>query len=265
VRDSEAYQVSTAITCNKFPFTAVVAHTPSVGSTAMSVIARVTGPMDAGTYIAKIRNEIITHEEQLSAVRAARSAQNFERRMREEQDSAYERSLAQDRERARVKKEAEAKAAAEEKRKIEEMQAAHTLQAKKTDWRIWRAGQMDPEPGPEDKDVVKIALKMPHAARIIRRFKANDSIEELYAFVDCFDYIRDRPSVEAHDWGHVQKPEGYEHKFDFRLVQTLPRVVYGVEEGGTIGEKVGRSGNLIVEPIKDDDEDEEGEGSGERN
>jgi FAS-associated factor 2 len=215
--------------------------------------------MDAGTYIAKIRAEITTHEEQLSAVRAARSAQNFERRMREEQDSAYERSLAQDRERARVKREVEAKAAAEEKRKLEEMAAAHDLRAKKTDWRIWRAGKLNPEPGPDDKDVVKIALKTPHGGRLIRRFRASDSIEELYAFVDSYDYNRERPSVEAHNWGNVEKPDGYEHKFDFRLVQTLPRVVYGVEEGGTIGEKVGRSGNLIVEPIKDDEEDEEDE------
>ena len=56
----------------------------------------------------------------------------------------------------------------------------------------------------------------------------------------------------------VEKPVGYEHKFNFRLVQTLPRVVYDVEEGGTIGERVGKSGNLIVEPtLGDDEEDEE--------
>jgi FAS-associated factor 2 len=105
IRDSEAYQVSTALVCNKFPFTAVVAHTPRVSSTAMSVIARVTGPTDVSTYLAKIRSAVSTHEEQLTTVRAARSAQDFERSLREQQDSAYERSLAADRERARQRKE----------------------------------------------------------------------------------------------------------------------------------------------------------------
>jgi FAS-associated factor 2 len=254
VRDSEAYQVSSALNCNKFPFTAVVANDPSVSTTNMSVIARVTGPMDAGTYLAKIRNTISTHGEQLSRVRASRSAQNFERTLRQEQDSAYERSLAQDRERARLKKEGEAAAKAEERRKKAEAEAAEVLAKKKVQWRKWRASHIDPEPSSDVKDVVRIAMKMPEhleAARVTRRFKGQDNIEELYAFVECYEFLKDGPAGEE-----VSKPEGYEHEFDFRLVQTLPRVVYEVSEGGTIGERVGRSGNLIVEPIKANEDEE---------
>ncbi|KAF8854359.1 hypothetical protein BDZ45DRAFT_559915, partial [Acephala macrosclerotiorum] len=251
VRDSEAYQVSTALACNKFPFTAVVAHTPAQGSTSMSVIARVTGPMDASTYLAKVRTAISSHEDTLSTARAARSAQNFERNLRQEQDSAYERSLAADRERTRQKREAEAAAAEEERRKKEEEEAATRLAAKKLQWRKWRASRIDPEPEAGSKNIVRIALKMPYAARITRNFKGDDGIEELYAFVDCYDLLADASSAE------VDEPTDYRHKFDFRLVQTLPRVVYEIGDGGTIGERVGRSGNLIVEPIKDDDEDED--------
>jgi FAS-associated factor 2 len=254
VRDSEAYQVSSALHCNKFPFTAVVANDPSVSSTNMSVIARVTGPMDASTYLAKIRNTISTHGEQLARVRASRSAQNFERTLRQEQDSAYERSLAQDRERARLKKEAEAAAKEEERRKKAEAEAAETLAKKKLQWRKWRASRIDPEPSADTKDVVRIAMKMPEhleAARVTRRFKGQNSIEELYAFVECYEFLKDGSASEE-----VSKPEGYEHEFDFRLVQTLPRVVYEISEGGTIGERVGRSGNLIVEPIKGDEDEE---------
>lgn len=254
VRDSEAYQVSTALVCNKFPFTAVVAHTPSQGSTAMSVIARITGPMDASTYLAKVRSAISSHEDTLSTARAARSAQNFERNLRQEQDSAYERSLQADRERARLKKEAEAAAAAEERRKKEEAEAAAALAEKKVQWRKWRASRIESEPGANSKDVVRIALKMPYAARITRVFKASDAIEELYAFVDCYDLLADAPRV-----GSIERPTDYKHEFDFRLVQTLPRVVYEIGDGGTIGERVGRSGNLIVEPIKDEEEDEDEE------
>ncbi|KAG4437490.1 hypothetical protein IFR05_007045 [Cadophora sp. M221] len=253
VRDSEAYQVSTALTCNKFPFTALVAHTPKTSSTAMSVIARVVGPMDASTYLAKLRSAISSHEEQLATVRASRSAQNFERSLRQEQDSAYERSLAQDRERARLKKEAEVAAVEEDRRKKEAEVAADRLAANKLQWRKWRASRIDPEPSADSKDIVRIALKMPEAARVMRRFNGGDGIEELYAFVDCYQFLQSDSIAE-----NVNEPKGYKHEFDFRLVQTLPRVVYEVEDGGTIGERVGRSGNLIVEPIKDDeDEDDE--------
>lgn len=253
VRDSEAYQVSTALNCSKFPFTGLIALAPNVSSTAMVVVGRVVGPMDSSTYLAKLRGAITKHEEQLAAVRAARSAQNFERSIREEQDSAYERSLAQDRERARLRREAEAAAKEEEKRKREADAAAEKLAANKLQWRKWRASRIEDEPNADVENVVRIALKMPEAARVMRKFKANDSIEELYAFVDCYEFVQGGSSTEV-----VSEPKGYQHTFDFRLVQTLPRIVYGVEDGGTIGERVGRSGNLIVEPIADDeDEDDE--------
>ncbi|KAL2069323.1 hypothetical protein VTL71DRAFT_15661 [Oculimacula yallundae] len=252
VRDSEAYQVSTALHCNKFPFTAVVAHAPKK-STTMSVISRVVGPMDASTYLAQIRSAISSHEEELATVRASRSAQNFERSLRQEQDSAYERSLAQDRERARLKKEAEAAAVEEERRKRAAEEAAEKLARNKLQWRKWRASRIDAEPSADTKDIVRIALKMPEAARVMRRFNGDDAIEELYAFVDCYEFVKDGAVIES----SVEEPKDYKHEFDFRLVQTLPRVVYGVEDGGTIGARVGRSGNLIVEPITDDDEEDD--------
>jgi FAS-associated factor 2 len=252
VRDSEAYQVSTALRCSKFPYTALVAHTPQQSATSMSVLARLTGPMPAAAYLAKLQAAITSHSEQLRTVRETRNAQNFERTLRQEQDSAYERSLAQDRERARLRKEAEAATAAEEKRAQEAAEAAATLAEKRQLWRQWRATTINPEPKVDEKDIVRIALKMPEAARIMRRFPADAGIEELYAFVECYDLIKDGAIDEA-----VAKPEGYEHTFEFQLVSTLPRVVYSISEGGTIGEQVGKSGNLIVEPISTDEDDEE--------
>jgi FAS-associated factor 2 len=248
VRDSEAYQVSTALRCNKFPFAALIAHTPEQSSTSMSVLARLTGPMPAGPYVAKLQAAITSHSAQLRTVREARNAQNFERTLRQEQDSAYERSLAQDRERARVRREAEAAAAEEARREQEQAEAATTLAAKKQQWRQWRAARIAPEPSPDAQGVVRIALKMPEAARITRRFPADAAIDELYAFVDCHGV--------AAEGAPASPPAAYEHEFDFRLVSTLPRVVYDPAAGGTIGERVGRNGNLIVEPVADGGDEE---------
>lgn len=252
VRDSEAYQVSTALRCNKFPFTALVAHTPQTSASAMSVLTRLPGPMSAATYIAQLQTAITSHSEQLKTVRETRNAQNFERTMRQEQDSAYERSLAQDRERARLKKEAEAAAAEEKRREAEASEAAAQLEAKRKQWIQWRANRVSPEPPATDKEIVRIALKLPEAARVMRRFRADATMEEIYAFVECYDLLKDGDFVQD-----VSKPDGYTHRFDFRLVSTLPRIVYEADESGSIGDKVGRSGNLIVESILEEEEDED--------
>lgn len=218
----------------------------------MIVVDRITGPMDANTYLARLTKAVDGHEGLLGEVRAARSAQDFDRGIRVAQDEAYERSLAADRERVRVRKEAEAQAAADEKREQQEKDKAEKLAADILQWRRWRASLIKEEPSADEKDVVRLGLKMPEAARITRRFKADDKIEELYAFVDCYDLL------ESGDAGEKsEKPAGYDHKFGFRLVQTLPRVVYGVEEGGSIGERLGRGGNLIVEPIMGEEEEED--------
>ena len=250
VRDSEAYQVSTALRCSKFPFTALIAHTPQQSTTSMSILTRLTGPMQGTTYIAKLQTAINAHSEQLRTVRETRNAQDFERTLRQEQDSAYERSLAQDRERARLKKEAEAQAATKERLEKEAAEAAATLVEKRKQWRQWRAKSVMAEPSQDSKDVVRIALKMPEAARIIRRFPSDAGMEELYAYVECYEFLQN--GLVEND---ATEPEGYKHEFDFLLVSTLPRVVYDSADGGTIGEKIGRSGNLIVEPILDEDDE----------
>ena len=116
VQDSEAYQVSNALNCTKFPFSALISLIPQSSTTAMQVIARIAGPVPPSTYVAKLQSAISEHSEALETVRSTRAAQNAERSLREEQNSAYERSLAVDRERARLKREVEAKKAREEKR-----------------------------------------------------------------------------------------------------------------------------------------------------
>ena len=42
VQDSEAYQISNALNCSKFPFSALIAHTPQDSASTMSTIARIT-------------------------------------------------------------------------------------------------------------------------------------------------------------------------------------------------------------------------------
>ncbi|QPC70198.1 hypothetical protein HYE68_000950 [Fusarium pseudograminearum] len=253
VLDSEAYQVAQEYICTKFPFSALVCLTPKEGSTRMGIVKRLVGPMPSATYLSEIRAAIEKYGADLDGVRAERTAQEVTRNLRTEQDSAYERSLAIDRERARQKKEAAAAAAAAEKRALEEANAAAILEEKRGKWKAWRATTIVAEPPTSEKNVVRVALKMPEESgigRIVRRFPQDASLEDMYAFVECYSVLhQDDAAVD-------DRPEDYEHEYKFRIASILPREVYEPSTTVTMGEKIGRSGNLIVEYVSLDSEDE---------
>ncbi len=256
VQDSEAYQVSNALRCTKFPFTAVIAHTAQQSSTTMSVVSRIAGSMPPTAFLARLQNAISQHGGGLERARAARAEQQASRSLREEQNSAYERSLAQDRERTRQKKEAEeAKARAElqAKRKAEndKKKALDLLQ-----WRKWRAQSLPSEPSADTKDAIRISVRMPSGERVVRRFAPESNMETLYAFVECHGILNGTEESPEQSLAH---PVGFEHRYGFRLVSPMPRTVLEAYVEGTLKEHLGRNANLLVEPI-DEGSDNEGEG-----
>ncbi|KAG5942496.1 hypothetical protein E4U53_007236 [Claviceps sorghi] len=263
VMDSEAYQVATEYTCTKFPFSALVCLTPKEGSTRMGIVKRIVGPMSALTYLSELQNAIEKYGSDLDGVRAERAAQEVARSLRNEQDSAYERSLATDRERARQRKEAAAMAEASEAMARQKAQEAALLEKQRQQWRKWRATKILPEPLATDKNVVRVALKMPDefltAGRVIRRFPQDAPVEEVYAFVECYDRLQELENDDDATAAAVEAPAGYEHKYGFRIASTLPRVVYEPSATATVGEKIGKSGNLIVEQVSPESEGEEEE------
>jgi FAS-associated factor 2 len=250
VRDSEAYQVANSLRVTKFPFAAVVVHTPNVSSTAMSVVGRIAGITSASEVVNKLRTVVTSNQEPIERLRSSRAEQQASRSLREEQDSAYERSLAIDRERARQRREAEADRQREEQEAAGRQAAEERRRRDFAQWKVWRAQSLSAEPGPEIKDAVRISVRLPSGERIMRKFAPDADMEELYALVECYEVLQDAEQPNA------TEPKGFEHQYTFRLVSPMPRTVYPVEEGGSIGEKIGRGGNLLVEPIEEDDEDE---------
>ncbi|KAI3399508.1 hypothetical protein diail_6530 [Diaporthe ilicicola] len=269
VLDSEAYIVSQEYSCTKFPFSVLISLTPKEGSTRMGIIKRLAGATTPAAYLAGLRSAMDKYAPDLEGLRAERVAHETSRSLRTEQDSAYERSLARDRERARQKREAAAAAAEAEQREREKAEQAAELDRKRQLWRRWRAGTIAPEPPAGEADVVRLAVKMPEAAgagRVIRRFAGATTVEELYAFVECYGVLQARAGggaggdeSELDDKG---APEGYEHAYGFRLASLLPREVFEPTRDKTLRETIGKSGNLIVEDIFDAEEDEAVEGEG---
>ncbi|KAI1819671.1 UBX domain-containing protein [Xylaria intraflava] len=272
VLDSEAYQVAAEYNCTKFPFSCLVCLTPKEGSTRMSIVKRLAGPLSASTYLAEIQTTLNKYAPDLLGVRAERTAQEVARNLRTEQDDAYERSLAQDRARARERKQQEAAAAAKVQRAQEEAAAAERRERQRQQWRRWRATTIKPEPdaSADAKSVVRVALMMPATGRIVRRFAAGTTVEELYAFVECYDILTTNPELNGEDEKkaadsddddyvdiQAEKPEGYVHKYQFQIASPIPRVVYEPDEDATLGDRIGRSGNLIVESAAESDSEHE--------
>ena len=258
VRDSEAYQVSSSLQCTKFPFVALVCQTTESGSSNMTVIMRAAGPTPVSELVAKMGTAMTSHQAQLGAARAQRAEQQASRNLRQEQDSAYERSLAQDRERARQRREQQEAAERAEREARELAQAAEKKKQNMEQWKQWRAQSLPDEPAADVKDAIRISIRMATGERVIRKFRADADLEELYAFVECYDIAKgsDGESPEAREKG-VEEPSNYEHQYRFRLVSPMPRTVFELEKGGSVGERIGRGANLIVEPITEDDSGDE--------
>ncbi|KAJ2906021.1 hypothetical protein MKZ38_003504 [Zalerion maritima] len=243
ILDTEAYQVSLEYSCTKFPFSAMISLTPKEGSAKMSIIKRLSGPMPPRSYVAELQKSIEKYAPELAGVKAQRQEHEMARNLRSAQDEAYERSLAADRERARQKREVEAAAAAAERAAREAEEAAGRKEQLKEQWKKWRAGQAKPEPEASNKDVVRLAIKMRSGERVVRRFDSLSTMEDLYAFVECFDDIRAGTQESA------PKPEGYAHEYKFRVASIMPRELFDPHGDGTLRDRVGRSGNLIVEDV----------------
>ena len=251
VQDSEAYQVSNGLNCSKFPFAALVVHTPQDSSASMCTVARIVGPQSASAFAAKLRSGIVQNSQALERARSIRNEQQAARNIREEQNSAYERSLAQDRERARQRREAEAAQKRAEEETKAKASAAERIAQRVEKWKRWRAQSISAEPGPSVKDVSRISIRLPSGERVVRKFAQHTEMEEVYAFVECYDVMKAGQNASS-----TTEPEREDHKYGFRLVSPMPRVVYDVYSTETIGSRVGKSATLIVEPIDDDDDGE---------
>lgn len=260
VEDAEGYQVSSSLNCIKFPFAALICqNTVSTGVSGgrageMTVVMRAAGPMPPNEIVAKLGSAMTAQQAQLGAVRAQRAEQQAQRTLRQEQDSAYERSLAQDRERARLRREEEDARAFAEKQAQETAEAEQRKEEQKQQWRQWRAARLVKESESSAASVARLSIRLPTGERVIRKFQATADLEEVYAFVECHDLVNEDTQIDE----SASPPQGYKHEYKFRIVSPMPRNVIDIESGGSVGDRIGRGGNFIIEQLDTGDEDSDG-------
>ncbi|ANB12137.1 Ubx3p [Sugiyamaella lignohabitans] len=287
VKESEAYQVASGLEVTKFPFCALIApspRTPTSSVLVMTVLCKLQGAtMDSNEFVSEIEERMEAHSPKILALVLDKQERDTSRRLREEQDSAYERSLQADRERLRKQEEERKKADEERERQEREAREAQEkedlLQRNQTQWRQWRAQQLrkkldlvSPSSGANTPSLssspssttnaavagarpARISLRLLSGERVVQLFSPTDTLEDLYAFVECHELLKEpAPTTET------TAPPDFTFTYNFQLSTPMPRKVLEPSTDIHIADErsVYPSGSVLVETADpDDDEDNE--------
>jgi FAS-associated factor 2 len=186
VREPEGYQVSNLLQASKFPFCALVAPQGSM----MKVFDRIEGIQSADELIGRLQRKISVLQAQLEAVRRERLERDLNRRIREEQDAAYQASLQADQEkerRVREAREEEARLQQEKEELLVKQQQAKELAERIRNDKVSRktreieAAKVYWKSVPEPATGAKLSIKLPNGERVVRKFAANDTIKVCFS------------------------------------------------------------------------------------
>ncbi|KAJ2816827.1 Ubx domain-containing protein, partial [Coemansia furcata] len=292
VARSEAYQVASTLEVTSFPFVSLAAlkSQSRMGAAAagerfqLQVVARIDGLPELSTtrsdglarFICELFSESISqHEAELRVARRAQEGRESERRLREQQNAAYEASLARDREReaeARVQEEAQRIERQREEDRLREDQRARDMR-KQWLWatlaRLRREEEQEAAAG--GTDVCKLNLRLENGRRVVRAFPATLTMQRLFDFVETRDVAGEWESRGETPYGGdllaVALPEDYAHEYDFVLVSQFPRVVFAdrqaIIKDALVAHGMWPSATLIVEPLFESDDDDDSVSGGE--
>ncbi|CAG98112.1 clathrin-mediated endocytosis regulator UBX3 [Kluyveromyces lactis] len=215
VTTPQGLQTANSLKIRQFPFLGALGPQRN---NKMKLLARVEGQLfdyDFSHFEAKLAS----YYSVLVEIRRQRQYQEMQRLLREQQDSRYQESLERDQERDRV---------------IEESQL-------KKKWLAWRKSVLVPEPS---GDGCRVSIRLENE-RIIRRFDASLTIEEIYAYVAL--YRAGLLSDTSSENDITQEKPNYEYQYDFQLYSPVPRT--RLEPTTVIKEErtIYPSGTIVVE------------------
>jgi len=185
VSSQEAASAQHALGMTTFPFVAVV--TTSRGRPHGRRISVKEGQMNAGSLVSHLQGVLERHGMSLVAARLEQEEMVNSRRLREEQDREYERSLEADRAREREAAEAaSAAAAAEEEAKAiaaREAAAREQLAARRREKEAALAAHGEPDKTCTEP-AASIVIRLPDGTRASRRFWGSDKMSRLFDWAD---------------------------------------------------------------------------------
>lgn len=263
----ESHEVGKVYHSYSVPYICLVANVAAIESTlpTMSIVSKYQAfdkfdtlrDYGRSKIIHKFTRVIDRYEPQLVVQRTEKQEVDLARVIREEQDSAYQKSLKMD-----AQKQAEKKqhAKLEQVKKDEELKRQKMIEYKKKqhgaciakfikekynrDTSKWEKGKY-----------TTIQLRNEKGGRLIRKFLKDDSVNDIFMLVECQRFIQSKDKIK-----NTQEDislDGYQCKFDFDLVSPMPRLRLSEEMTCKIGDvhALWPNGSLLIE--RTDDESDE--------
>ncbi|ORZ14749.1 hypothetical protein BCR42DRAFT_417592, partial [Absidia repens] len=230
VAQVEAYQVSCTLQATTYPFMAVIALQSGSSRSApkMSVVDRLEGLISSANLIQRLDATLQRYGTVMNRMKMERDQREMERRLREDQDMAYQESLKTDREKER-KMQVEQQLLNKEKEERNRARLELEIYVKNRQQYIQSLCHALPEEPASDYEgkVTKLNFRLANGDRVIRKFKESDSIETLYQFVEVYPLLKEGKASSSEP---VAPPLNYQHKYGFTLLSPFPRTVYEISE-----------------------------------
>ncbi|TFK68044.1 hypothetical protein BDN72DRAFT_62871 [Pluteus cervinus] len=213
-RDADAWNASEKLQATTYPFVAFVALQPRrVGSGSASnrsqappvltVLSRhqgpsipAGGPTSAQTLLDHLERQVMPRVTPfLERIRQQQRERERDRQLREEQDRAFQDAARRDKERieARIAEEreerearvrADEEARAEKERLVQQRNGVLRREAQRMEWRLWARRALVAPEALDNRGAIRMAVRFPNGARVMRRFSPDTTLTGLYAFVD---------------------------------------------------------------------------------
>ncbi|KAF9561731.1 hypothetical protein CPC08DRAFT_688673 [Agrocybe pediades] len=290
VRYREAWNAAEKLQATTYPFVAFLALQPRRSpasssssrstSPSLTVLSRhqgkstpASGPTSAQTLVDHLQRQLLPRVTPfLDRIVATQREREHDRRMREEQDRAFQDSARRDKERIEAKiaaekaerearQRAEAEAALAERKRIQEVEQARVREAERMTWRRWtRRNLCQEQLGDNSPKNLRIAIRLPDGKRVVHAFSDLANTTSLYAFVDS-QFIPPQYS-ESDDPISIAGQEGMgeralekqvsqdaDNYWGFRIALAYPRVEIPWTPGVKLHdiEHLKRGGQVVVE------------------
>jgi FAS-associated factor 2 len=216
IRNPEAYRLASNLRVSKYPYCALLAFS----GPRTRLITFTEGPVRPEALAELLQAALVGHGGLLWEDRLLQEQRDNDRRLREEQDAEYQRSLEADRARAlekqkqeetrqRLQQEKEEKELQERKRLEEEEKEKQRIRDMITQRRLEKRRLLLVEPEAQQEDVSVIRIRFPSGETHQRRFISSKPFQHVVDWVE---------SLECNDFAK------------FSLATTYPRQVLTVEQ-----------------------------------
>ncbi|VDB88463.1 unnamed protein product [Peniophora sp. CBMAI 1063] len=268
VRGREAWSAAQKLGATTYPFVAFAALQPPRGlntsstSPLMTVLSRHQGR--ASTTSALLRDHLTTSllprvNPFLARQRAQAAERELARRLRAEQDAAFEASAARDRQRAEeremVEREKQRKEREEEERREQEEIAAAKADSAREAWRRdARAAFLPPTGGSPAPGSVRVGIRLPNGSRNTVALARDASVLSLFAAVDAALHPVDGTSSSSGTDAETPDALMHEHAlgpdewWGFKIFNSYPRRAVEYDSTRSV-QDAGVEGSVSVELV----------------